>query len=436
MALETLTDWRNLPPISEADQALIEIPTRPSQTLLKHHDRCDRAAYLYLRFRAGAGSHELNRGAAVHDVIAGLIQKFILPPPSGKGETQVPAEEGRKALLDYFKANPEIQMSAVERDAARYMIRNFCLGTFFDPGRVLAVEQTLSMELGGFEIVGRVDLAEDLGPLMVQVTDWKTAFDEDFNMPDPEEWKAESFDADGRPRYAGNFQTQIYAMLLAFGTFEDGMPLGDSYERFRLRLAFPRYLRTEGVAYKDVTVTRQQLAEFRDDVEIQLHRLSEVNGKERRWQPTPGTHCRECPAEYACPLPKLLRAESQLANSDSIEDLERLSASQFFMARRAKNLKARIKKAVERLAGEDREAFTLPDGRIGVYAGRDQALEFIFNDGEIRTSKPHELQLDVERAQRFGEEVDWQKHYTYRQGTTFDLRKVPPRNGNGAKNGN
>lgn len=434
MALETITDWRNLPPISEEEQALIEIPERPSQTLLKHHDRCDRAAYLYLRFKAGAGSHEMNRGSAVHDVIALLIQKYILDDEHPR--TKVEPEVGKRELLAYFKAHPEVQMSAVERDAARYMIRNFCLGTFFDPARVLAVEQTLSMELGGFEIVGRVDLAEDLGPTMVQVTDWKTAFDEDFNMPDPEDWKAESFDDEGRPRYAGNFQTQIYAMLLAYGTFEDGMPLGEHVERFRLRLAFPRYLRTEGVAYKDVTVTRQQLGDFRDDVEVQLQRLHQVNGGERRWQPTPGSHCRECPAEYACPLPKLLRAESQLANLDTIEDLERAASSQFFMARRAKNLKARIKKAVERLAGEDREAFTLPDGRIGVYAGRDQALEFIFNDGEIRTSKPHELQLDVERAERFGESVDWTKHYTYRQGTTFDLRKVPPRNGNGKRKSN
>lgn len=418
------TDWRNLPPISEEEQAAIEIPSSPSQTLLKHHDRCDRAAYLYLRYRAGAGSHELNRGAVVHDVIAILIEKYVL----GKGHRQIDVEVGKRELRDYMRAHPELQLSAVERDSARYMIRNFCLGTFFDPSRVLTVEGTLSMEIAGFTIVGRVDLAEDLGPTMVQVSDWKTSFDEDFSMPDSEEWRGESFDDAGNPRYAGNFQTQIYALLLAFGTFEDGMPLGEQYERFRLRLTFPRYLRTEGLAYKEVTVTRQQLLDFRDDVEDQLVRLRDVNGKERRWQPTPGTHCRECPAEYACPLPRLLRPESQHAELDTVEDLEKAAAAQFFMKRRAENLKKRIKKAVPRVAaaqGED--AVTLPDGRTGVYGGSDQALVFIFKEGERITSKPWELQLAVERAERYGESVDWSEHYTYSQSTGFDWRKAPPR---------
>jgi hypothetical protein len=425
-------DWRNLPPISEEEQALIEIPKRPSQTLLKHHDRCDRAAYLYLRYRAGAGSHELDRGAAVHDVIADLIQRFVIEG----GESSIPPEEGKKELRRYLAAHPELQMSAVERDAARYMVRNFCLGSWFDPAGVLGVERTVSMELGGFEIVGRVDLIEELGIRMIQITDWKTSFDDDFNMPDSDEWKAESFDDEGNPRYAGNFQTQLYAVLCAFGTFDDGQPLGDSYELFRLRLSFPRYLRTEGLAYKEVTVSRKQLADFRDDVEDQLVRLRDVNGTERRWQPTPGTHCRECPAEYDCPLPRILRPESQHAELDSIEDLERAAASQFFMARRAKNLKARIKKAIPRVAkAQGREAITLPDGRQGVYAGREHALVFIFEDGEVRTSKNHELQLDVERAERYGESVDWGKHWKYRQGTKFDLRKVPPRNGKRASNG-
>jgi hypothetical protein len=41
----------------------------------------------------------------------------------------------------------------------------------------------------------------------------------------------------------------------------------------------------------------------------------------------------------------------------------------------------------------------------------------------------------VERAERYGESVDWGKHWKYRQGTKFDLRKVPPRNGKRASNG-
>jgi hypothetical protein len=418
------TDWRDLPPVAEEEQ--IEIPEIPSQTFLKHHDRCDRAAYLYQRYKAGAGSHELNRGAVQHDVMAALTKEHII----GQGESTVPPELGKRRLYEYLDEHPELQVSAVERDAMRYMIANWCLGSWFDPDRILAVETTLTLEIGGFTIIGRVDLAEDLGIDMVQVTDYKTSFD----MPDSDEFKAQAYTPEGDPRFAGNYQTQIYALLMAEGKLDDGLPLPGNYERFRQRLVFPRYLRPEGLAYREVVVSRKQLGDFRVDIEHQLRRLREVNGAKRKWQPTPGTHCRECPAEYACPLPKLLRAESQLADLDSIEDLERAGASWSFMSKRAANLKARIKKAAIRLGNEDPSVLDLGGGDRGVYIGRDQGLVFIPTDSEEIKDKER-FRLAVEGAVEYGHPFDWEDHVNYRQGTKFDKRNLPPRR-NGRSNGN
>lgn len=423
MATETRTDWRDLPPLDEDDQ--IALPDHLSQTFLRHHDRCDRSAYLYLRYRAGAGSHELNRGAVVHDVIAALTNEEVI----AKGESQVDPIAGKKRLYRYLDENPHLQISALERDAARYMIHNWCRGSWFDPGGIVGVEKTVTLVVGDFTIVCRIDLAESLGYDMVQITDYKTSFD----MPDSDEFKGQAFTDDGTPRFAGNYQTQIYALAVARGTLDDGLPLGDGYERFRLRLTFPRFLRPEGLAYREVVVTRQQLDDFALDLEHQLRRLRDVNGGQRKWQPTPGSHCRECPAEYACPLPRLLRAESQMASVESIEDIERAAANWGFMQKRAQNLKARIKKAVLRIADEDPAAVRLPTGDTGVYMGSDQALMIVYRDSEKRTTKAPEFRAAVDGAVEYGHPFDWSDHVSYSQSTQFEKRNVPPRrqNGNG-----
>lgn len=415
-------DWRNLPPLTEEEMEAITVPSKPSQTFLKHHDVCDRAAYLYLRYRAGAGSHELNRGAVVHDVIAQLTNECV-----NAGQSKVDPVRGKQALVDYMDENPHLQLSAKERDAARYMIRNWCLGSWFQPERVLAVETTLTMQIGDWTILGRVDLAEELGHDTIQVVDYKTSFD----MPDGDEWKGESFDSEGKPRWSGNFQTQLYALLLAEGTLDDGDTLGDEYNIFRMRLLFPRYLKPEGLAYRGAVMTREQLLDFKIDVESQLRRLSEVNIEQRKWQPTPGNHCRECPAEYACPLPKLLRPESQHAELNTIEDLEKAGAAWMFMSKRAGNLKARIKKAATRIGDENPDLLELDHGDKGVYIGTDQALVFIHAENERRKTKAHEFRSDIEAAAEYGRPLDWEKHFTYSESTKFEKRNVPRRRANG-----
>lgn len=406
---ETAIDWRNLPPVEDAP----EIPSAPSQSFLKIHDRCDRAAMLYLKYGSGAGSIEMNRGAIFHEVAAALVRLAV-----EEGEPRVPPEVGKDVLIEIMDENPHLQVSAEERDALRYMVSNFCSGEVWDPERIVAVEGALSIEVGGYEITGHVDRVDDLGGGTLLVTDYKTS----WSMPDTEEWKTQAFNAEGKPRFAGDFQTQLYALMLAEGLL-DGMPI-EGYERFKLRLVYPRFLFPEGLGERTVTVTKLQLLDFKLDVEQQLRRLTEVNGGEGRWQPTPGkAACRECPAEYECPLPPLLRPESQHASLNDVEDLEKAATAWFFMQRGGETLKARIKKAVIRLAEADPSALVLPNGEIGVQIGTDRALVLSTTATERLKDKQAHREA-IERAVEFGEPYVEADHYTYSQTTSLDSRKI------------
>jgi PD-(D/E)XK nuclease superfamily len=411
-------DWRSLPPVPEAERPVVELNWRPSQSFLKLHDRCDRAAFLYLHFGGGAPTLEMNRGKVVHDVIE-RCTNLALDQPEPEGRMDVP-EIAKDVLLEYLAENPQIQLSAVERDACRAMVYNWALGDYWDPEAVIAIETPLTMEVAGFEVVGHVDRAEAAGNT-VDVIDFKTEY-----PPSNETWKRQAFDADGNPRFAGNFQTVLYAALIAFGTFPDGSPLGEGFERFRLRLLFPRILSGGVLAEREAVITRPQLLDFKLDLEAQLERLRDVNLSKGLWQPTPGTVCRECPAENACPLPRILRPESQHATLDSIEDLERAAAASWFMAERAKTLKTRVKKAAERLAETDPNALVIDDGVEGVRIGGDLAFLFVPNVRESVRDKS-KLYEAIEAANKGGEPVDFAEHFTISEGIGFEKRKVSRR---------
>jgi RecB family exonuclease len=415
MTETTTIDWRDLPPVDEAERPLITPGWQPSQTFLRTHDRCDRAAMLYLNYAAGAGSHELNRGAIVHEVIARLTRLAV---EHGEGRLDSP-EIAKDELLDYLREHPNLQLSAAERDACRYMVSNWAVGEYFDPEAVIAIETPISLEVGGYVIEGHPDRAEDVGGGTIEITDYKTSF------APPDDFKTQAFDPEGRPFFAGNFQTQIYALLVAFGTFPDGMTLGDGFERFKLRLAFPRHLRAGSLLDRVAVITRAQLLDFKLDLESQLQRLTDVNLGEGKWQPTPGSHCRECPAEFACPLPRILRPEAQHAQLDSIEALERAAASAWFMGERAKVLKRRVKKAAERLAESDPEALDLGDGEKGVRIGRDLAYVFVPTQREELDKTG--LFEAIEAAKLGGDEVNPADFYKRTEGVGFEKVKVGPK---------
>lgn len=408
-ATETTIDWQDLPPVEEE----LQVPEQPGQTFLKYHDRCDRAAYLYLKYGVGAGSIELNRGWIFHEVAALILEYGI-----EHSEPSVPPELGKELLLEVMKANPHRQVSAVERDALRYMVANFCNAEVWDPERIVAVEGAMTLDVGGFTITGHPDRVEDLGGGALEVVDYKTS----WSMPDSDEWKNLSFADDGTPRFAGDFQTMLYGLMGIEGKL-DGVPM-EGYDRVKLRLAFPRFLFGDRLGAREAIVTRKQLLDFRDDVELQLRRLLDVNIGEGKWQPTPGeAACRECPAKFECPLPPMLRPESQHADLTDTDGLKKAATNWFFMTKSAEALKRRMKKAVIRLADENPEQVALDNGEVGIQIGSDVAL--ILSTSETERLKDKDVQREaIRRAVEYGEPYDEREHYSYSQTTSLDKRKV------------
>jgi len=445
---EERIDWRNLPPVTEplrpdedpeAAGARAFVPREdwvPSQTFLRQHDRCDRSAYLYMKYRGGAGGHELNRGGLFHETIDRCL-RWLMERQSevtyGGGDfagdfvpgieerdiqamATVPPEVGREFLFEVMAENAHMQVPQHERDALRYMVDHWCRGTVF-PNTIIGVETTFTVEVEGFRVLARADLVEDLGGGVCGITDWKTAF-----PPDSEEFTRQAYDREGRPRWAGNYQLNMLAVLAHFGVASDGLPLGD-FQRYRLTLGFPRELKPEGIVRRIIEVDSLQLEAYREDLALQLRRLREVNLGEQRWQATPGNHCRECTAETECPLPPHLRAESEGARLDSIEGLEKAAVAVERMGARSRTLKARVKKSALLMEEENPGILTLPNGDRGVMCGKDIAFVFIPTEWETITDKAaYEL-----HAQDVAAGVcppEFERFRKLSQGTEFDKRKV------------
>lgn len=421
MPTEERINWRDLPPLPAAERDAVEITHTPSQTFLGWHDVCDRAAFLYAKYHGGAGSHQLHRGSLWHEAAANLTKLA-----RDRGEHQVPPEMGLVELEAVFEAHPEMAISAYERDQARGMIWNWCMGSFFRPEHVIGVEQAVTLELGEWTIRCRIDLIEQPADWMLDITDYKTQWDMPRTGQD-EEWAQGSIDEHGNARYGGNFQTEIYALAVAFGQTPAGLCLGNGIEDFRVFLRFPRILREEGLGYRDAYIPRAQLVKFRADVESQLRRLGSSidSGK---FQPTPGNHCARCPAAPECPLPLVLRPMSQLAHVDDPEDLERIAAAAYFKGEEATKMRAMLRERAASL------------GMEMVYIGDDLAYKFVPYDREgFKRGALPKVRMGIEAAAKYGHEFDLAEHVTTSQGTEFVKRKVPPRrhqNGKGDDNGN
>jgi hypothetical protein len=408
-------DWRDLPPVSADEQPEFPDNWAPSQSFLRRLDACDRSALLSLQYGGGAGSHELHRGDLFHQCAERLIYIAIK-----QAEDHVPPEIGRDVLYEVMADNPELQVSAEERDALRYLVHHFCEGARFEPSKIIGIEKTLTLETGGFRVLVRPDLIEDLGGGVCRIRDWKTAF-----SPDSEAFRAQAYDAHGNPRWAGNFQLNFSAVVAAFGVTDDGLPLG-SFDRFVLDLEYPRTLRDDGIDRRRVEVDRLQVQAFRDDLDLLLHRLREVCIGKRKWQPTPGNHCAECTAEVACPLPRVLRPESQMADVKTAEDIAEAATRWHFMTRSSARLKRRVKKAAESLPPEQLETFVIDGDEVqGIRIGKDIAL--VFADVEKTEIADREnLLAAAEAAANLGEPFNRDDHVKRRQSVEFVKRRVAP----------
>ena len=304
-------DLRKLPPT----EPLPKRPSRLSQTALKHADACPRSGYLYLKHRGGAANHPLDRGSALHVFAERMVLELIrqgerslyaAQPGEDEDEARRQVASLTHAMVgEILEERTDLVVPASEADAIRAMAYNLAVGFDVDPQTVVGVERMFGLEVGGWWVIGKIDLASLPGAHMAQVDDYKTS----LHVPTQEEFESA-------------FQTKLYALLLMFGVPLDGDDLtpgesvGEYLTHVRARMLYPRRLRQDGrVFYRETTYSRLELEAFRGDVERLVGRVA--HGIDTGdWPARYGPHCTECPAEPECPLPKHLRAFHGAINTD------------------------------------------------------------------------------------------------------------------------
>lgn len=379
--------WRDLPPV---DRAVAMDDGKVSATFLRGHDRCDRSAYLDLLHEGGTGSIPMNRGSIAHTAFAMGANHCI-----EHDEEKLAPETGKDLLIEAMELYPELTVSSPERDSLRAMMHNWCSGMWFRSPAVtiVGVELPVSLRIGNWEVRCRIDLVEQPHYGRLDVTDYKTA----FAIPTEAEWE-------------GDFQTVIYALALAFGETEYGLTLGADVEEFALHLTFPRYLRDDGLARRSTIVNRQQLLDFRLDLEHQLTRL-EANLATGKWPATPGSHCSECVAVEECPLPRHLRPDSQM-NLATIEDAMKIAEWIYVENERVKRARRRLKK------------WASDHGHRSIPIGTDREFAFVEREVSVDLDRA-EFAAQVEGAVAYGTEVDLDKLTAKKPSTRFEERARP-----------
>lgn len=372
----------------------VEVPDKVGQTFLKYEDRCPRSAYLYLKFRGGPGAHALARGEAFHDFAARATATLI-----ANDEPSIPQDVARSILDEVLTDRIDLVIPAAERDALRAMAWNWSAATSIDPSQIVLVEQLMTWEVGGFTIRGRIDLALDEDGVL-SIPDYKTS----FNVPPQDDFE-------------GDFQTQLYGALIAFGETADGERIGAGFQRFRFANVFPRYLREDDgtLATRSFERTREDLVNLRSDVETQLARLRRAieSGK---WPAIPGTHCSECPAAHECPLPIAFRPESEVP--ESIEEAQRLAEWRFTEKRRMERVGKRLK------AFAEREGVVIPIGSkrylgFNVLMGERMKRKVLDESGAKLDGKVA-LRLGIEGAVEYGHPFDWDDYFEPYTTTKFE----------------
>lgn len=259
----------------------VERPEKASQTLLNKISDCPFSGALYLRHRGGPQSHQMARGEAIHACFEELTNMAI-----EAGEVSVPPEVAKDVMQALLDERVDLAMSPAEHDACRIAAWNFGVNATIDPAATVCVETMLEVEVGGWKVRGKLDLAEIAGG-EGYVRDYKTG----LGYPTKEQ-------------HEQDFQQQFYGLLLLEGVPEgESVPLGRGLAGVHLNAVFPRITDDAGHwftrhAYKD----RGQVHDFRRTVESALAKLD--HGLETgQWKASPGSHCQFCPASGECPIP-------------------------------------------------------------------------------------------------------------------------------------
>ena len=405
-----MTDARHFEPVTEA----VERPTRLSQTLLRTTDNCPRAGYLYLKTKGGPSSAPMSRGSAFHKFAERMVlelirrgEKSLFAPAQGEESPEALQSAARdvasltQAMVEsVFEDHPEYVMPAAERDHVRVMAYHAAVGFDVDPATVVGVERTFTLDVGDWQIIGKVDLASLPSATVGEVLDWKSS----LHVPSQEEQEQ-------------SFQAKLYALLMLYGTPEGGEPFGQHLTHVRGRMVFPRARPRETdkglrLVQRTATWNRGQLDEFRLDLEALGRRIT-AGLDTGDWPAQAGSHCSECPAPRECPIPVELRNhQGTVTSADE-------AAVRWEWALRAKAEVAAVEREVKAFAKEH-GGFTLGDvvwewlppaeqRRLRSVGGRSDW------DG---------LQAAVERAVQYGEPFEIEEFVRWTPKNTFGSRPI------------
>jgi hypothetical protein len=292
-------------------------PRRASQTMLRHADECPMSARLYSE-APRVESHPKARGTALHLVEEKRLRLLIEQGESSlyaPGHTQdphgnaVPEDEqaAKRAVASFTEQlvsevraeHPELHCTSADWDKVRLMAYHLAVANPVDVSRVVAIERLFVLDVLGWEIVGKVDVASITGETG-EVVDYKTS----LSVPSQE-------------RYEDSFQGKLYASLLVFGqpvskvrdpktgeVSEVRHPgMGSRLGWVKTREIYPRYLHDDGtLSERSQTLTRTDLNDFRVDLGALVARVDE-HTRTGDWPAVPGSHCFTCPDVSQCPLP-------------------------------------------------------------------------------------------------------------------------------------
>jgi hypothetical protein len=391
-------------------------------TMLKHYSACPRSGYFYARDKGKTRTVELVRGAAVHRALERATELML-----EQGEPTIPPSLV-KVLVNETLAELHVPFS--EHDYVRELCYRWAAEWSIDPRSVIACETLLALELEGWQVRGKVDFAEvrEQG-LGVYVADYKSS-----RAAPAFEDVARKRSSDGRWA-AKSFQLVLYALLLAFGQpvrtvahtcdscdgngFEGGdrgesnpcaecsgtgtvrqeilepFPLAPRAEHFDLELVFPAIETSEGLMVRrPVSLTRLELAEYRDSV-VALLRSLEHSENEGEWPAIVSDEgCRECPCKRDCPIPVELRDHH--GEIDTLADAVDAAESLEVRTGELSALRKELRDWAKEHGGEIRY-------------GRNRVLRFKQAESE-RIRDKSAMWLAIDRARDYGERFERTEH--------------------------
>lgn len=420
-----------------------------SATFLMKFDACRRDAFLYRLHDGGPVSHAMLRGSALHLILQRSINAAI-----EQGEPMIPPEVV-KAIADEVLA--DIDCPVGEHDLIREMSYRWAAQTTFDPSQVCAVETLCSLDVGSWQVRGKVDYAELLeGGAAVRIRDWKSS----RSLPSFEDMSRKRPDG---TLAAKSMQLILYALLVAFGvpvrvepcaacsgkgfTVEVGpgasmrircpecggfnplldvrpqdrtpgmaermgrgyreiaepFPLAGRAQRFDLEFVYPAVETRDGrMATRSVSLTRLELGEYRQSLEGMLRRVEQAD-RDGDWPAVPGSHCSMCTASALCPIPAELRDHAGSINS--IEQAQEAAAHLDRVKARASAVQTELKN------------FAKAHG-VEIRYGADKAWRFVYSESERIVDKDGMFEA-MQRAVDYGEPFERSQFVKPTSSTTF-----------------